>query len=142
MADENLDEIIEDAIEDAVEASEKKRTPIKLEWLVTAGTALTMVVSGVYSITSAESRVNERILTIEKEREAEKVATDLRVAGYDARIAELEDESEALQHELSIRREYQRHVHAHICALLAKAHGPKSAQTEKLCSLPQPEFKK
>lgn len=140
MADENEDLVEE--IAEAIEESASKRGPVKLEWLISAGTALSMVVSGVYALTSAEARINTRLTTIEStEAEGQKL-TDRIIADYDKRIAELEGETEELKHELSIRREYQRHVHSHVCSLLAKSHGPKSAALEKICSLPAPEFKK
>ena len=129
-------------IAEAVEESASKRRPIKREWVVSAGMALSMVVSGVYALTSAEARINTRLTTIETQAAADEKATQRRIADYDARIEELEGETEALNNELAIRREYQRHVHAHVCALLAKAHGPKSAELEKICSLPAPEFAK
>ena len=140
MADENEDLV--DDITEAIEESASKRSPVKLEWLISAGTALSMIVSGVYALTSAEARINTRLTTIETQAAADEKAAERRIAAYDAGIAELEGETEDLNNELNLRREYQRHVHAHICSLLAKAHGPKSAQTEKICSLPQPEFKK
>ena len=140
MADDNEDLVEE--IAEAIEESASKRSPVKLEWLISAGTALSMIVGGVYSLTSAEARINTRLTTIETTAEADDKAAVRRISDYDARIAELEGETEALNNELGLRREYQRHVHAHICSLLAKAHGPKSAATETLCSLPEPEFKK
>ena len=136
------DDAVEDLVEEAVEQAEKKRSPIKMEWLITAGTALAMTAGGGVSLTAAESRVNDRLTVMETTHAQEEKADDRRIRDYDARLSTLELESKDLRHELSIRREYQRHVHAHICALLAKAHGPKSAQTEALCSLPEPEFKK
>ena len=129
-------------IAEAVEESASKRSPVKLEWLISAGTALSMIVSGVYGLTSAEARINTRLTTIETAAEADEKAASRRISDYDARIAELETETEALNNELGLRREYQRHVHAHICSLLARAHGPASAKTETLCSLPRPEFEK
>lgn len=136
------DDLVEE-ITEAVEESNKRRLPsVKTEWMVTAATALSMAVGGGLTLTSAEARVNERLLTIETTRAEELKADARRITAYDKRIEELEGETEALEHELSIRREYQRHVHAHICSLLAKAHGPKTAATEKICSLPEPEFKK
>ncbi len=140
MADENEDLV--DEITEAVEESVSKRSPIKLEWIVSAVTALGMVISGVYALTSVEARINTRLTTIETTADADEKAADRRISDYDTRIAALEDETEELHNELNIRREYQRHVHAHICNLLARAHGPKSARTEKLCSLPAPEFAK
>lgn len=131
-----------DEIAEAVEESASKRSPVKLEWLISAGTALSMIVGGVVSLTGAEARVNERLLTIETTAIADEKAAERRIADYDARIEELEGKTEDLNNELAIRREYQRHVHAHVCSLLAKAHGPKSAVLEKICSLPAPEFKK
>lgn len=140
MADENEDLVEE--IAEAIEESASKRGPVKLEWLISAGTALSMIVSGVYALTSAEARINTRLTTIETTATADEKAAQRRIADYDARIEELEGKTEDLNNELAIRREYQRHVHAHVCALLAKAHGPKSAELEKICSLPAPEFKK
>ncbi len=140
MADENEDLVEE--IAEAIEESASKRSPVKLEWLISAGTALSMIVAGITALTSAESRINTRLTTIETSAVADDKAAARRISDYDTRIAELEGETEALNNELGLRREYQRHVHAHICSLLAKAHGPQSAQTETLCSLPQPEFKK
>lgn len=144
MADDNEDlaEEIAEEIAEALEESASKRSPVKLEWLISAGTALSMIVTGVYALTTAEARINTRLTTIETTSEADEKAAARRISDYDARIAELENETEDLNNELNIRREYQRHVHAHICSLLAKAHGPKSAATEALCSLPAPEFRK
>ena len=118
----------------------EREQPVKTEWIVIALTALGMVVSGVYFLTTAEGRVTTRLTTIETSRGAEGIARERLVGGYDQRIAALEEESVALRHELSIRREYQRHVHGHICALLSRAHGPETAETEEFCALPEPEF--
>lgn len=134
---EELDEI-KDELKDAT----KNRPKIKLEWIVSLLTVLGMVVSGVVSVTKVESRLATRLNTIETTRVAEAKSTARLIADYDKRIESLEGLTGDLKNELNIRREYQRHVHAHICSLLAKAHGPSSAATEKICSLPQPEFEK
>lgn len=145
MANENEEVTAAGLAEDiaeAVEESAAKNNPFTLDRLVMLGTAIGMVVSAYGALTASEARINERLTTIETTATADEKANARRIADYDARIEELEGETEDLNNELSIRREYQRHVHAHICSLLAKAHGPKSAATEKICSLPAPEFEK
>lgn len=133
---------VQEELDEIKEAVTKNRPKIKIEWVVSLLTVLSMVVSGIVSVTKVESRLATRLNTIETTRAAEEKADDRLIADYDQRIANLEQNTEDLKHELSIRREYQRHVHAHICSLLAKAHGPSSAALEKICSLPAPEFEK
>lgn len=142
MGEENEIKEELDEIKDELKDATKNRPKIKLEWIVSLLTVLGMVVSGVVSVTKVESRLATRLNTIETTRTEEGKAKDRLIAGYDKRIDALEEKAEELKQELSIRREYQRHVHAHICSLLAKAHGPNSASLEKICSLPQPEFTK
>ncbi len=135
-------EDLQEELDEIKEAVTKNRPKIKMEWVVSLLTVLGMIVSGVVSVTKVENRLATRLNTIETTRAAEEKADDRLISDYDKRIEALETETGELKQELSIRREYQRHVHAHICSLLAKAHGPNSASLEKICSLPQPEFEK